>query len=276
VKYILSVLKRYKWKIALIYVYIILAQGLFLLEPYFLGKAIDGLLVGDYTFLWLLFGAHLGENIFMYKRMVYDIRVYTQIYNEIVREYLDRDTVSDTSSKVARTEMLHTVIDFIEHHLHYYISAIMTIVGSLYFVFIQDAYTGWIMIGCLPFIILIVLKFYKKIAQGMKVGNSHYEQKFGIMDSQDDSRIDTFYARRRKVIIAQSTVAARHWFSLNGTKTVFLVIALAVFTHESVGLSHGAAISIYAYINQFLVSLMSVPVFIEIYTRIRDVVKRIS
>ena len=275
-KYILSVLKRYKWKIALIYVYIILAQGLFLLEPYFLGKAIDGLLVGDYTFLWLLFGAHLGENIFMYKRMVYDIRVYTQIYNEIVREYLDRDTVSDTSSKVARTEMLHTVIDFIEHHLHYYISAIMTIVGSLYFVFIQDAYTGWIMIGCLPFIILIVLKFYKKIAQGMKVGNSHYEQKFGIMDSQDDSRIDTFYARRRKVIIAQSTVAARHWFSLNGTKTVFLVIALAVFTHESVGLSHGAAISIYTYINQFLVSLMSVPVFIEIYTRIRDVVKRIS
>ena len=167
--HILSVLKRYKWKIAVIYIYIILAQGLFLLEPYFLGKAIDGLLVRDYTFLWLLFGAHFGENLFMYKRMVYDIKVYTQIYNDIVREYLDRDVTSDTSSKIARTEMLHTVIDFIEHHLQYYISAVMTIIGSLYFVFIQDANTGWIMIFCLPFIILIVLKFYKKIAQAMKI-----------------------------------------------------------------------------------------------------------
>jgi ABC-type multidrug transport system fused ATPase/permease subunit len=273
---ILPILKIYKWKIALIYVYIILGQILFLLEPYFLGKAIDGLLVQDYTYLIALFSAHIGENIFMYKRMVYDIRVYTQIYNDIVLNYLKRDKSSDTSAKIARTEMLHVVIDFIEHHLHYYIAAILTIIGSLYFVFIQHTTTGIIMISCLPFISFIVFKFYGKISQAMKIGNSHYEQKFGIMDTEDKNLINTFYKRRRKLIIAQSTIAAKHWFSLNGTKTIFLVIALAVFTHNSIGLSHGTVISIYTYINQMLVSLMSLPVFIETYTRIKDVVKRIS
>jgi len=275
-KNITSVLKRYKWKIALIYLYIIIGQALFLLEPYFLGKAIDGLLLKNYDFLWLLLATHLGENLFMYKRMVYDIRVYTQIYNDLVKEYLERDSASETSAKIARTEMLHTVIDFVEHHLHFYISAIMSIVGSLYFVFIQHSLTGFIMIACLPFISLIVFFYYRKIAQAMKVGNTHYEQKFKIMDSEEEPQIDTFYKRRRKIIIAQSTVAARHWFSLNATKTIFLVVAVAVFTNDNVGLSHGAAISIYTYISQFLNSLMSLPVFVEVYTRIRDVVKRIS
>lgn len=273
---ILPILRKYRWKIGLIYVYIIAGQILFLLEPYFLGKAIDGLLVQDYTYLFALFSAHIGENVFMYKRMVYDIRVYTQIYNDIVMNYLERDKSSDTSAKVARTEMLHVVIDFIEHHLHYYISAILTIIGSLYFVFIQSAITGFIMMTCFPFIVLIVFKFYGKIAQAMKASNSYYEQKFGIMDTKNMSLIDTFFKRRRRLIIAQSTIAAKHWFSLNGTKTVFLIIALAVFTHNSIGMSHGTVISIYTYINQMLISLMSLPVFIEILTRIKDIIKRIE
>lgn len=272
---IFPILKRFRWKIALIYVYILCGQFLFLLEPYFLGKAIDGLLVQDYTYLFALLFAHIGENIFMYKRMVYDIKVYTQIYNDIIMDYLKRDKTSDTSTKVARTEMMHVVIDFIEHHLHYYLSAVLTIVGSLYFVFIQSPITGLIMLGCLPFIVFIVFTFYGKIAQGMRIGNSHYEQKFGIMDSGKWELIDTFYKRRRRIIIAESTVLAKHWFSLNGTKTIFLVIALAVFTHNSVGLSHGTVVSIYTYINQMLVSLMSLPIFIETFTRIKDVMKRI-
>lgn len=275
-RHIIAILGKHKWKIGVIYVYIIIGQVLFLLEPYFLGKAIDGLLTKDYTYLFALFGAHIGENIFMYKRMVYDIRVYTQIYNEIVADYLDRDQSKDTSAKIARTEMLHVIIDFIEHHLHFYISAVLTIIGSLYFVFIQHALTGWIMICCLPIIAIIVKLFYSKISQAMRIGNSHYEQKFGIMDSENRDQIDTFYKRRKRVIIAQSTVLAKHWFSLNATKTLFLIIAIALFTSNSVGLSHGTAISIYTYINNFLVSLMSLPIFIEVFTRIRDVVKRIS
>lgn len=275
-KYIVEIFKKNKWKLLLIYTYILAGQILFLLEPYFLGKAIDGLLVHDYTYLFALLGAHLGENLFMYKRMVYDIRVYTQIYNDIVKSYLEKDKVSDTSTKVARTEMLHVVIDFIEHHLHFYISSVITIIGSLYFIFIQHAITGWIMIFCLPFLVIIVWIFYDKIKQSMNIGNSHYEQKFSIMDSGKEDLIDTFYKRRRKIIINQSTIHAKHWFSINGTKTIFLMVALAVFTNDNIGLSHGTAISIYTYINQFLISLMSLPVFVEVYTRIKDVMKRIS
>jgi hypothetical protein len=275
-KYVIEVLKKNRWRLLLIYTYILAGQILFLLEPFFLGKAIDGLLIGDYTYLFALLGAHVGENLFMYKRMVYDIRVYTQIYNDIVKEYLARDSVSDTSSKIARTEMMHVIIDFIEHHLHFYLSSLITIIGSLYFIFIQHAITGWVMIACFPFLAIFVKAFYPKIKQAMKTGNSHYEQKFSTMDSADDIRIDTFYKRRRRIIISQSTIAAKHWFALNGTKTIFLMLAVAIFTNNNTGLSHGTVISIYTYINQFLVSLMSLPVFVEVYTRIRDVMKRIS
>jgi len=273
---ILPILGKYKWKIVIIYLYIIAGQILFLLEPYFLGRAIDGLLVGEYTFLFLLFSAHIGENLFMYKRMVFDIRVYSRIYNDLVMNYLDRDKSEDTSAKIARTEMLHVVIDFIEHHLHFYIASLITIIGSLYFVFLQSGMTGLIMVFCILPIALIVKLFYKKIAQSMHIGNSHYEQKFDIMETQDRPLINSFFERRRRIIIAQNTIHAKHWFSLNGTKTLFLIAALAIFTNQSEGITHGTVISIFTYINQMLISLMSLPVFIEVFTRIKDVIKRIE
>jgi hypothetical protein len=60
------------------------------------------------------------------------------------------------------------------------------------------------------------------------------------------------------------------------TKTVFLVISLIVFTNKNIGLTQGQAISMYSYINQFLISLVSIPVGMEIYTRIKDVLNRIK
>jgi hypothetical protein len=275
-KHIIEVLKRNKWKLALIYTYIFVGQLIFLMEPYFLGKAIDGLLNKEYLFLGILLGSFILENLFMYKRMVYDIRVYTQMYNDIVMNYLQRDEKSKSSEKIARTEMLHSVIGFIEHELHYYISAIMTIIGSLYFVFIQHIPTGIVMLACTPLTVMIAFKFYKKIGQSTKVCNSHYEQKFDTMNTGDEGLIDNFFKRRRRLVISANTIHAKNWFSLNVTKSILLVGAVVVFTHDSVGLSHGQAISIYTYINQFLNSLMALPIGLETYTRISDVIRRIN
>ena len=48
---------------------------------------------------------------------------------------------------------------------------------------------------------------------------------------------------------------------------MFLIIALIAFTH-STKITQGQAVSMYSYINQFLISLMSIPVGVETFTRI--------
>ena len=64
-KYILSVAKEYKYQLLLIYFYMFVAQLLFLLEPYVLGKMIDGLIKKEYFWLSCFLVIALFENIFI-------------------------------------------------------------------------------------------------------------------------------------------------------------------------------------------------------------------
>lgn len=274
-KNITDIIKKYKWKILIIYAYVFFTQVFYLAEPYILGKAIDGVLVKEYKFIIILLGIFLAENLLMYKRMVYDTKVYVQIYNEIVFDYLKRDEDSDASSKIARTELTNNFINFLENDLQYFIMALMSIVGSLYFIFLGSWLTGLVVACCLLPTVLIVRIYYKKISQGMRVGHTHYEQKFGTMNAADEEKVETFFKRRKRLIVNQSTLQGKHWASLNSVKSFFLVAAIIIFS-QNAGLTQGQAVTMYAYINQFLMSLMSVPIGVETFARIRDVLKRLK
>ena len=274
--YIVSILKQYKTSLLLIYFYVFVVQLIFLAEPYVLGKMIDGLLVKEYFWLTVFVVLLLAGNIFTYKRMVFDTKVYTKIYNDLVFNYLDHDKDSDASAKSARTDMANNIINFLENDIAYYIMSVMTAVGSLCFVFAQHVTTGFIVAGCIIPVLFIVKFFYKKIAQGTRVFNTLYEQKMTVMNSNDRSLIHGFFKKRSKIIISQSTIQGKNWTSLQSARGVFLIIALVAFTHNATGLTQGEAVSMYSYIFQFLISLMSIPIGMETFTRMRDVIGRIK
>ena len=274
-KYILSIFKEYKYQLLLIYFYLFVAQSLILLEPYVLGKMIDGLLNKQYMWMFTFLGIVLIENILIFRRMVYDTKIYTKIYNNIVLKYLKREKDSNHSSKIARTELSNNIINFLESDVHFYIYAILTLIGSLAFIFMNSAITGLIVIASIAPICTIVYFLYKKIAQSTRITHDHYERKIEILSDNDDVKVETFFRRRRKILIYGSTLQGKNWTALNSIKSVFLVIALFVFTHNST-ISQGETVSMYAYINQFLISLMSIPISIETFTRMKDVIGRIK
>jgi hypothetical protein len=253
----------------------LIAEGLLLLQPYFLGKTIDGLLVGNWNWLMGLVLVYAGSTMFIYKRMVYDTKVYTKIYNNIVMGFIHKTDV-DNSSKVARTDMAHQIVDVLESYVHYYISVIVTVLGSLVFVMRGSLITGFIVLGCVFPIMFIVFKFYKKIKQATVVGNNQYEKKVDVINSSNKDEITSFFNRRRKLWIYGSTLQGKNWFWVNAVKYTFLVAALIVFIKTSDKLSQGDIIAMYSYISNFLVSLMSIPVGVEAYSRILDVLKRIQ
>jgi hypothetical protein len=274
--YIYKIIWEHKYSLLLIYLYIFTAQLLFLAEPYILGKTIDGLLVGNYFWIFVFLGVELVGNVFWYKRMVMDTKVYTKMYNQLIFEYLDQDKDSEVSAKLARTDLAHSIIHFLEWDMHYYIMSLISIVGALCFIFIEHTLTGCVVVIATSPVVWVVVKFYKKIAQGTRVSNTHFEQKMSVMETEDIHQIKTFFKRRARVIIAQSTIQGKNWAALNSVKTIFLILALVVYTNGNLNLSQGQAIAIYAYIHQFLISLMSIPIGMETFTRIKDVLSRIN
>lgn len=274
-KHVGEILKKYKLKLLLIYFYMLMAEGLLVVEPFILGKSIDGILSNSYSWIIILLILFILSNLFMYKRMVYDTKVYTKIYNEIVLKFVNNKQVSN-SAKIARTDMANQLIDFIEHYAHFYISTLITIIGSLYFIFYQNYYVGLIVLFCILPISLIVIKFYKKIKQATVVSHDHYEQKVDIINKESELEIETFFKRRRRLLIMSSNLQGQNWTLINSTKSIFLILAIICLSKTSLNLTEGEIISSYAYINNFLIALVSIPVGAESFSRIKDVIKRIK
>jgi len=275
-KFLINIFKNNKCSLLTIYVYMLVAHSIFLCEPYIIGKTIDGLIHKDYMWVYVLIGVEVFANFFIYRRMVFDTKVYTKIYNNLVVEYLESDKTSDNSSKIARTEMAQNIINFMENDVQYIIMSIVSIIGSLFFILFEHVLTGFIVFFAFIPISFVVYVLYKKIAQAIRLSNSHYERKIDIINSGDDISINQFLNRRRELVIFNSTLQAKNWVSMNVIKATFLIICLIVFTHSKTNLSQGQAIAMYSYINQFLMSLMSIPIAVEISSRIKDIIKRIS
>jgi len=275
-RYVYKIIEKYKKSLLLIYFYIFIAQIIFMVEPYVLGKSIDGLLNKEYHWIGVFLFIESLSNFFIYKRMVFDTKIYTSIYNDIVFNYLDSSENGDVSTRLGRTDLAHNIVDFLEHHIHYYIMSILTIIGTLFFIFMSHVVTGFIVLLCAPFICFIVWKFYGKIAQSTKISHNQHEKKMDVLNTNDRGLIDSFFKRRRRIWISASTLQGKNWTSLNMVKTIFLVLALIIFTHDNVKLTQGEAIAMYSYINQFLVSLLSIPVGMEMFTRMTDIIKRLK
>ena len=138
---IIVIFKQYKYQLSWIYLFMLLTELSTLSTPFLLGKSIDGLINGSYNWMILLGISYFLTNFFNYKRMVYDTKVYTSIYNNIALTFLKRNDV-DVSTKIARTDMAHEIVNVLEGYVHYYIATIVTIIGSLIFIYTENWKVG--------------------------------------------------------------------------------------------------------------------------------------
>ena len=106
---ILEIFKQFKTELVWIYFFMLITELSILATPLLLGKSIDGLINGNWYWLIFLGLSYFISNFFNYKRMVYDTKVYTKIYNSIVFRFLKKNNV-DVSTKMARTDMAHQIV----------------------------------------------------------------------------------------------------------------------------------------------------------------------
>jgi len=265
---------EYRCQLLLIYFYMFLTELVIIIQPYLLGKSIDGLINGTFCWIILFLASYCFSNLFNYKRMVYDTKVYTKIYNDIVLKFL-KNSKEENSKKIARTDMVHDIVGVLEGYVHYYIATIITIFGSIGFIYITNWKVGILVTLAMFLIILAVLILNKKIRQSINVRNNHYENKVkAIQDGYDGSV--SFFNRRRKLDIYESTLQGKNWFLVGIIKSIFLFLSIIILINTSKDITTGGIVTTYSYVNNFLMSLMSIPVAFEMYSRLSNIIKRIN
>jgi ABC-type multidrug transport system fused ATPase/permease subunit len=271
---IIEIFKQYKIQLTWIYVFMLLTELSILSTPFLLGKSIDGLMVGNWYWIVILGLSYFLSNFFNYKRMVYDTKVYTTIYNNIALKFLKKNNI-DVSTKIARTGMAHEIVNVLEGYVHYYIATIVTIIGSLIFIFSANWQVGILVSASIIFIISSVFILYKKIRQGIIIANNHYETQAKSIECGYASS-ESFFNRRRRIEICQSTIQGKNWFLMNGIKYIFLLFSIILLVTTTKDITIGSIITVYSYVNNFLIALLSAPVAIEMFLRISDVLKRLN
>jgi len=271
---IIEIFKQFKIELTWIYFFMLVTELSNLATPFLLGKSIDGLIDG--TWFWLIFLgiSYFTSNFFNYKRMVYDTKVYTRIYNSIVFRFLKNNN-DDVSTKMARTDMAHQIVDVLEGYVHYYIATIVTIVGSIGFIYSENWRVGLLVTLSFVLILLGVSVYYKKIKQAIKVRNNQYEKKNDAIQLGYEQSV-SFFSRRRKLEIFESTLQGKNWFLVGSIKNIFLFLSVILLVTTTKNITIGSVVTVYSYVNNFLISLLSVPVAVEMYSRLSDILKRIN
>ena len=268
------IFKQYKHQLTWIYMFMILTELSILSTPFLLGKSIDGLMDNSWHWMVLLGISYFLSNFFNYKRMVYDTKVYTTIYNDIALKFLKKQDI-DTSTKIARTDMAHDIVHVLEGYVHYYIATIVTIIGSLIFIYSENWRVGLLVSFAIVAIIGTVFIFYKKIQQGINLRNNHYETKLKSIENGYQSS-ESFFNRRRKIDIYQSTIQGKNWFLVNSVKYVFLLLSIILLVTTTNNITIGSVVTVYSYVHNFLIALLSAPVAVEMFLRISDILKRLK
>jgi hypothetical protein len=269
-----DIFKRHKSELIWIYVFMLLTELSILSQPFLLGKSIDGLIDGDFFWLVLLSISYFLSNFFVYKRMIFDTKVYTKIYNNIVFNFLKNSDV-DTSKKIARTDMANEIVFVLDGYVHYYVATLVTIIGSIFFIYSSNWIVGSVISFSLICIIFAVTLLYKKIKQSVNVRNNHYENK--IKAIQNGYKTSTsFFNRKRRLDIYESTLQGKNWFLVGLIKNIFLVLSIVLLVTTTKNITIGGVLTVYSYVNNFLISMMSIPVAAEMYSRLSDILKRIN
>jgi ABC-type multidrug transport system fused ATPase/permease subunit len=250
-----------------------------LLRPFFLGKAVDGLLEGRYQGLVLLVIAHLVWLIAGTVRHRFDTRTYTHIYNSLMQEVVQRIAVAENISKVSSFSTLaRELVDFLEFDAVYVLEAAFNILGSLLLLFYYDKPVVVICILVTLPVTWMARKYGKRMYDLNREKNDELEKQVDVLSSGDASRISEHYAQLRnwQVKISDREALNFGWMELMVLIVLVGSLLLSTNRHWEEGFYAGDVIGIYSYVLKFVSGLDTIPYTIQRWASLKDITRRME
>jgi ABC-type multidrug transport system fused ATPase/permease subunit len=273
----LDAVRPYKWRISLTYALTFLEDLLELSYPWATGVAIDGLMSHDFHHaLPIVFAWAARASIGCFRQM-YDTRVYTQVYNDIVEDTIVRQRTAgiEATSVAARSAMSREFVTFFEIDVPVVITSLIHIFGSAIILFWYDMTIG--ALAALLFIpVYLVNKVYVRVTSRLnKELNDQLEKEVVFIERYKRDEVREHFTAVRNWRVKLSDAAAFNWTIIEVLSIlVFIAILLrATVLPES---ETGDIFAILVYVWRLMEGLDHVPTIVQQLTRLRDISKRIS
>lgn len=266
--------KQYRWCLRFTITIIIIEALLGVLFPFFIGKAIDGVLNKDITGLKYL-GVLGGVLIIMGGfRRFFDTRFYAKTYTEISAKTLKLMQKNSHSKKTARLNMLAEIVKFAENELPMIIQhsigliGVMTIIAFLnWYIFIGTLISGMLVLS-------IYLHSGKKTLMYNHNFNNELETQVNVIHSNQQSVLRFHLLKLMKWNIKLSDIETIN-YSISWVVMIFLLLTSIKFS-AAANLQYGALFALIMYTYQYIESMVNLSLYYQQWLRLLEIAKRIK
>ena len=273
----LDAVKPFTWRISLTYLLTFVEDLLEVSYPWATGIAIDGLIKHEFHHALLIviaWGARASIGCF---RQMYDTRVYTDVYNNIVEDTIIRQRKAgiEATMVAARSAMSREFVTFFEIDVPVLITSLIHILGSSIILFWYDFQIG--ALAALLFIpVYFVNRVYVRVTTRLnRELNDQLEKEVVYIERSEREEVRAHFALVRKWRVKLSDASAYNWTIIEVLSIgVFIAILLrATVLPES---ETGDIFAILVYVWRLMEGLDHLPTIVQQLTRLRDISIRIG
>jgi hypothetical protein len=271
-------LNEYRWLLALTYALFALEMAGSLARPFFLGKAVDGLLVGDYAGLTQLVAVHLGWLTVGVARQVIDTRTFSSVYTTFITRLFDRtDSGLDISRRSAYSSLSREIVEFLQYDLVYVIEAAYNVLGSLIILFFYDRSVVLVCLASLVPVSAFSMLYGRRTARLNVQKHDELERQVDIIASEDPALIREHYNTLRHWQVKLSNQEA---WNFGANEVVVLAVLAGSLLASTVlagsPLKAGVLVALYNYVLRFTTGLDTIPYTIQRLAALRDILLRMN
>jgi ABC-type multidrug transport system fused ATPase/permease subunit len=275
-----TVIKTHRWRLLLTYCLFTLEMSGALLRPFFLGKAIDGLIYGNNVGLYQLIIVHFAWVVIGIIRQRFDTRTYSAIYASLVTKFITKKALdTDVSKLAAHSTLTREFVDFLEFDLVYVFEAAFNIIGSLFLLCLYDAKIVSICLAILIPVSAVSFFYGRKMRKLNTAKNDEIEKQVDIISTGNPHQINRHYTKLRLWQIKISDQEAWNF----GIMEIMVIIVIAASLYvTSWNTSHqeevlaGTLVGVYNYVLKFVSGLDTIPYTLQRLSNLQDISSRIT
>jgi ABC-type bacteriocin/lantibiotic exporter with double-glycine peptidase domain len=244
--------------------------------PFILGKAINGILLNNQFWAYFFVVQYAMNAVVVTLRRQMDTKLFTKIHNKLIFDVIYKYKNGDVgySETVARVSLLYGVVSFFESDIPSLVKATIQIVGASLMIFY---YSKLLFVLCLIFLlplILINIRYSKKLSVVTKQLNSNLEEQAEIIKNKSVTEIQNYFNSNRLFRIKSSNLDAFNFAKMELLSII--VIGLSVFVISVSDMkSPGDIYAMLAYTIKYSTGFDVMPQLIDKIIFIKDLQKRL-
>lgn len=267
-----------RWRIAVTYAATLVENVFWLLYPFTVGLAIDGLLAGRGLVAVLpLVGIWLAHVALGAARQVYDTWVFARVHGAIATGTIVRQRRAGmtTTEIAARSVMSRELADFFERDVPAGITAFVCLVGGIAMLFWYDVVVGAVVSLLLLPVCAVYLWMGRRAHRLNRTLNDESEREVDLITRGRPTSLASHFRRRAKIRVRLSNAEATSW-SLVELFSIAAVVVVLLRMTSLPGVQAGDLYAQLAYVWTVLECLDEAPLQVQRLARLLDIRRRLD